>query len=212
MKDKNLILIAGGTASGKSMVAEQLKNEYKKLGKEIALITLDNYYKTLDQLEVKHHSEVNWDDPKVLDWERLKKDINSLLDGQSITIREYNYGTGFYNEEEFIVPNSKVIIFEGIFALFDEEIRKLADIKIYVDVDSDTRMIRRIKRDSQSRYGGKFDSEGFVEKWETLIKPMHNKFIQPTLEYADLIIKNNKELDNKEKSSLIELFRTLVVK
>lgn len=212
MNNKKLILIAGGTASGKSMVAEQLANQYHATNKVVTLLTIDNYYKTLNQLNVKKHSEVNWDSPDSFDWDRLRNDIVNLLENKSIEIQNYNYGTGFYFDEIINVPSGDVIIVEGIYGLFDEKIRSLANILIYVDVDSDIRMIRRIKRDSEGRYAHNFDSSDFIVKWEESIKPMHNKYIQPTIEYADIIVKNNKELNKKEKSSLIDLLQTLVVK
>lgn len=212
MKNKKLILIAGGTASGKSFVAGQMSKQYIDNSKGVTLITIDNYYKTLAQMKVELHSEVNWDHPDTFDWKRLKKDVDKLLKNKSIKLRTYNYGLGNYGEEEREVLSEEIIIIEGIYALYDKELRDKADILIYVDVDSDIRMIRRIKRDSEGRYSHNFDPNEFMVKWEEVIKLMHNKYIQPTKEYADIIVKNNKELNNKQKSSLIELLQTLVVK
>ncbi len=212
MEKKKLILIAGGTASGKSMVAEQMAAQYRTTSKGVALITIDNYYKTLEQMGVNSHSEVNWDHPETFDWERLKNDVASLLNNESISLRPYNYGTGNYGEEVTEIKSEEIIIIEGIYGLYEKSLRDMANILIYVDVDSDIRMIRRIKRDSEGRYSHNFDPNEFMIKWEGVIKPMHNKFIHPTKEYADIIVKNNKELNNEQKSSLIDLLQTLVVK
>lgn len=212
MEKRKLILIAGGTASGKSLVAQQLKDEYEVADKKVALVTLDNYYKTLEQLGVENHSEVNWDAPSTFDWERVLRDVETLLSGEPITIFQYNYGTGQYFPEPIVINPEEVIIFEGIYGLYHKLLRELASVLIYVDVDSDLRLIRRIKRDSEGRYAHNFNSEDFIKKWESVIKPMHNRFINPTKDYADIIVRNNKQLDVKEKSSLIDLLQTLVVK
>ncbi len=209
---KTLILIAGGTASGKTMVAHQISKQFDEAGKSNVLISLDNYYKNLDQIGIKKHSDVNWDDPEAFDWEKVKNDIRALLNDEAIEMSTYNYGTGFHSDETFTIEPSEYIILEGIYSLFDKELRSLSNIKIFVDVDVDIRMMRRIKRDSEGRYATTFDSESFRKKWEENIKPMHDEFIQPTMKHADIILRNNKELTNEEKTSLITLLQSIVVK
>ncbi len=209
---KTLILIAGGTASGKTIVAEQISKQYSIAGKSNTLISLDNYYKDLDQLGVEKHSQVNWDDPNVFDWEKARKDIKSLLSGNDIELATYNYGTGYHSKEKVIFKSTDYIILEGIYSLYDFELRNLSDIKIFVEVDTDIRMMRRIKRDSEGRYSDNFDSNKFREKWENIIKVMHDQFIQPTSVHADIILRNNKELSEKEKTSLVTLLQSIVVK
>lgn len=210
--ERKLILIAGGTASGKSMVADNIKKQFEEGGKEVSILTMDNYYKTLEQLGTTEHSEVNWDSPKTFDWDRLKKDIYDLLDGKDIVNHRYIYGAGAYDKEDIVVKSSDFIMLEGLFALLSEDIRKLADVQIFVNVDEDIRLIRRVKRDSEGRYANNFDSMDFMNQWLKVIKPMHNKYIQPTKEHADLIINNNKEKLGEEKTSLSVLLHAIMVK
>ena len=209
---KKLILIGGGTASGKTLLLKQIFEQYRQTGKECSMLSMDNYYKDLDALGAKEHSEVNWDEPKAFDWGLLRSDIDDLLNDKRIICHKYNYETGFHSKEEIKIESSDFIVLEGLFALYDEEIKEKAEIKIFVDADSDVRMLRRIKRDKERRYSKTFDYDKFITQWEEVTKPMHKLYIQPTMQFADIILRNNKRLNPKEKSSLITLLQTIVVK
>lgn len=205
MKEKILITIAGGTASGKSLFAKFAEEELKRRGNKVALINLDNYYKTLDQLKVATHAEVNWDHPDTFDWERLISDVKDLKAGKSISTKEYNYGTGFYHDDEIITEPEDYIIIEGIFSLQNEDLNKLSDLRIFIDADEEVRKQRRIKRDSEGRYAHNFNIDNFNKLWENLIQPMHIEYIQPT-KIGAKVIKNNGNDATTKKEELFLLF------
>ena len=199
MIKSKLILIAGGTASGKSMIADIFKKVLDETEKT-TIIRMDNYYKTLDDLGETTVSNINWDEPRVFDWEKLSIDIDSLLDGKNVVRNIYCYKTGYYKSDKItLIPNKNLIV-EGLFMLYNETLRKKSSLSIYVDVDHEIRMKRRMKRDSLNiRYGSTFDKQGFVLKWNDVIQPMHEKYVKKTKEYANEIIYNNEDL-NKEKN------------
>ncbi len=210
--NKKLIIIAGGTSSGKTMFAEIIKKGYEKNNKTATLISMDNYYKSIDLLPEKNGELVNWDSPKVIDWKKFFSDVENLMNGNNIKKQNYNFSTYSYDKEEIEYFSSDYIIIEGLFALFDKKIRKMGAINIFVDVDDDIRLMRRISRDKLGRYKNEFEIEKFLLKWKDEIKPMHKKYVQPTNEYADFIIKNNNEFIGDEKERMINILQSIMVK
>lgn len=209
---KKIILVAGGTASGKTMIADILQKEYHKEGVTCTLMSMDNYYIALDQLPEENGMDVNWDSPKVLNWEQFDKDLQSLYDGKDVAKQPYSFELFTHIGEDVIYKSSEVIIVEGLFALLSEKARELASSKIFVHSDDDIRLIRRIKRDSTGRYRHDFDLDIFMNKWIREIKPMHKKYVKPTNEHADFIIKNNDEFIGQEKERMLNLLQTIMVK
>ncbi len=209
---KKIVLVAGGTASGKTMIAEILRKQYEQNGVSCTLMSMDNYYKSLDMLPEENGMDVNWDSPEVLDWDTLIDDVKKLYNGENVYKKEYNFGTFSHPGEEVEYKSSDVIIIEGLFSLYREEIRELAISKVFVHSDDDIRLIRRIDRDSNGRYKDGFQLPIFMKKWIDEIKPMHKKFVKPTNEYADIIIKNNKEFEGAEKDRMMRILDSLMVK
>ena len=200
---KRLILIAGGTASGKSMIADMFKDQLNIINEKTTIIRMDNYYKDIKDLKEENVNEVNWDKPIVFDWKQLINDINLLMNGQEVKRKKYSYKTGSYLEEENILKPNDNLIIEGLFSLSNRKLRKKSTLLIYVDARHDIRMKRRINRDSNGRYENSFDKEQFIIKWTNVIHPMHRKYVKPTKKYATEIIDNNEDFKNNTKKKKI---------
>ncbi len=209
---KKIILVAGGTASGKTMIADILKQEYENAGLSCTLVSMDNYYISLDSLPEKNGMDVNWDSPKVLNWDQFNEDVVELYKGNSIYKKSYDFSLFTHVGDSKEYASNDVIIIEGLFALLSEKVRNIATSKIFVHADNDIRLIRRILRDSTGRYKDGFDINVFLNKWIKEIKPMHKKHIEPTNDFADFIIKNNEEYVGDEKERMLNLLHTIMVK
>ena len=179
-----IIGIGGGTSSGKTTVAKAIVD---KLGSNnITYISYDNYYKDLSYLAVESRNAINFDHPNSLDTILLIKHIETLINGKSIETPKYDFITHTRCEKKGKLLNpKKIILIEGILALHDYKLQKLMDIKIFVDTSPDERLIRRLDRDIKTR--GR-DYSSVIKQYQTTVKPMHLQFIQPTKEYADIII------------------------
>ncbi|MDT0642848.1 uridine kinase [Zunongwangia sp. F363] len=182
-----IIGIAGGTGSGKTTVVNQIIDELKN--EEVDVISQDSYYQDTTHLSYEERVKINFDHPKSIDFELLVSHLQDLKAGNAIeeplySFKEHNR-TG---ETRTIVPR-KVLIVEGILILTHPEVRDMFDIKIYVHADSDERLIRRLKRDINER--GR-DLDEVLWRYQTTLKPMHQQFIEPTKEFADIIIPTNR--------------------
>ena len=178
-----LIGITGGTGSGKSTVAKAI---YESLPKNsIAIIEQDSYYKEQSHLSKEERIKTNYDHPFAFDTELLVSHLIMLLDNKPIDKPLYDFTVHNRKEETVTIEPKEIIILEGILILDSPEIRKLLDIKIFVDTDADVRIIRRIVRDMKER-GRSLDS--VIKQYTEVVKPMHYEFIEPTKRYADLII------------------------
>ncbi|MBV1924098.1 MAG: uridine kinase [Flavobacteriaceae bacterium] len=195
-----IIGIAGGTGCGKTTVVQQIIDELPK--NEVCIISQDSYYKDTSHLSFEERTKINFDHPQAIDFDLLVTHLEELRKGNTIEQPIYSFVEhNRIKETETTVP-TKVVIVEGILILTNPEIRKLFDIKIYVHADSDERLIRRLKRDMAER--GR-DLEEVLNRYQNTLKPMHLQFIEPTKEYADLIIPNN-----KYNTVAIELMRTII--
>jgi uridine kinase len=183
MKKGILIGIAGGSGSGKTLVSKRLFND---LGSEkVIIIQQDSYYKNLTHLSFDERKKQNFDHPDSIDEELLINHIKELLKGNYIDQPIYDFTQHTRKKETLRVGNHIIIILEGILILHNPVLRKLMDIKVYVDTDSDVRLIRRLKRDIQER-GRSLDS--VIEQYENIVRPMHLQFVEPLKRYADIII------------------------
>ncbi|ATA69023.1 uridine kinase [Capnocytophaga cynodegmi] len=195
-----IIGITGGTGCGKTTVVNQIVKELS--GKEVTVVSQDSYYRDMSHLPYSERVKVNFDHPSSIDFDLLKQHLIALKEGKSVESPVYSFVEHNRTGETILINPTKVIIVEGILIFSHADIRSLFDIKIYVHADSDERLIRRIKRDTTER--GR-DVEEVLNRYQTTLKPMHLQFIEPTKEYADIIIPNN-----KRNNVAIGIIRTIV--
>ena len=178
-----IIGIAGGTGSGKTTVVKKIVEALPP--HYVAVVPLDSYYNdTTDMTEEERHS-INFDHPDAFDWKLLIKQINELREGSAIEQPTYSYILCNRLKETIHVDPKPVIIIEGIMTLLNKKLREMMDLKIFVDCDSDERLIRNIQRDTIDR--GRTVTI-VMDRYMKVLKPMHEQFIEPTKRYADLII------------------------
>ncbi|MDT0688337.1 uridine kinase [Salegentibacter sp. F188] len=182
-----IIGIAGGTGSGKTTVVNQIVEELKN--DEVDIISQDSYYQDTSHLSYEDRVKINFDHPKSIDFDLLVNHLKELKAGKSIEEPLYSFTEHNRTGETRTIHPRKVLIVEGILILTHPDIRELFDIKIYVHADSDERLIRRLKRDINER--GR-DLDEVLWRYQTTLKPMHQQFIEPTKEFADIIIPTNR--------------------
>lgn len=180
-----IIGIAGGTGSGKTTV---VKNIVCSLPTDsVAIIPQDSYYNHQWDVPENVRKLTNFDHPNAFDWRLFEEQIEALRNGQAIEQPTYSYLTCTRQEATIHVEPKDVIIVEGIMALYDQKLRELMDLKIYVDAAPDERLLRVIQRDIAERG---HPLEMLIEKYRNVLKPMHDEFIEPTKQFADIIIPN----------------------
>ncbi|MGF1554691.1 uridine kinase [Paucihalobacter sp.] len=182
-----IIGIAGGTGCGKTTVVSQILNELP--AGEVGVISQDSYYKDTSHLSYDERVAINFDHPRSIDFELLEEHLKELKKGRIINQPVYSFVNHNRTSDIIVTHPRKVMIVEGILILTHPELRNMFDIKIYVHADSDERLIRRLKRDINER--GR-DIDEVLARYQNTLKPMHQQFIEPTKEYADIIIPNNK--------------------
>jgi len=181
-----IIGIAGGSGSGKTRLAKNVLKEINN--KQVQAITVDSYYKDLSHLTFDERAKNNFDHPDAIDFDLLYHDLKNIMDNKTISTPLYDYKTHTREKEKSNkIENVKVIILEGILALYNSDIRNLMSMKIFVDTPSDVRLLRRIKRDVNKRARS---IESVTEQYNNTVKPMFLKFVKPTKDYADLIVPN----------------------
>ncbi|MDP7027880.1 MAG: uridine kinase [Candidatus Marinimicrobia bacterium] len=178
-----LIGIAGGTGSGKTSIAKAIAADFGK--SEVALIEQDSYYKNLSNITIEERSLVNFDHPDAIDFTLMRNHLQKLMEGNVVDIPIYDYTTHTREKKSRKVEKHHIIILEGILALFDQKIRNMMDIKIYVETADDIRVIRRIKRDINKR---ERTFPSVIEQYYKTVRPMHIQFVEPTKKYADIIV------------------------
>jgi len=176
-----IIGIAGGSASGKSSVARAIID---KVGQNnIVHMCHDSYYK--DRPHNGNNIEINYDHPNSLETDLMVQDLHKLVNGNTIYIPEYDYITHRRLSNKIPTMLRPIILLEGILIYNDINLRNMCNIKIYVDTEADERLIRRIRRDTLER--GR-TPEDVIQQYSKFVKPMHNQFVEPTKNFADIII------------------------
>ena len=178
-----IIGIAGGTGSGKTTVVKKIVEALPP--HSVAVVPLDSYYNDTTDLTDEERRQINFDHPDAFDWKLLTEHIMMLKKGQAIEQPTYSYVLSNRLPETVHVEPKPVIIIEGIMTLVDRKLRNMMDLKIFVDTDSDERLIRNILRDVMER-GRTVDM--VLNRYLEVLKPMHEQFIEPTKKYADIII------------------------
>lgn len=178
-----VIGIAGGTGSGKTTVVNKIINSFAP--GEVAVIPQDSYYKDSSHILPELRSKINFDEPAAIEWSLLVKQLKELKNGHSIEMPTYSYLTCTRQPETVKVDPTDVVIVEGILVLNEPELRDLMDVKVFVDADPDERLIRVIARDCIER--GR-TPQMVIDRYREVLKPMHCRYIEPSKQYADLII------------------------
>ena len=194
-----IIGIAGGTGSGKTTVVKRIA---KALPPHCAaVIPLDSYYNDTTGMTPEERKQINFDHPDAFDWKLLTEHIQMLKEGKAVEQPTYSYIESNRLKETIHVEPKPVIIIEGIMALHYKKLRDMMDLKIFVDTDSDVRLMRNIRRDVVER--GR-TVEMVLEHYETAVKPMHEQFIEPTKKFADIIIPSGG--DNKTGIHILKTY------
>jgi uridine kinase len=201
-----VIGIAGGSASGKTTLAQALA---QALGERVALLPMDHYYQDLAHLPMEERLRQNYDHPDAFDLALYLDHVRALLQGRAVERPVYDFRAYTRSPRTERVHPAPVVILEGILVLFPEELRALMDLKVFVDADADERFIRRLKRDVLDR--GR-SLEGVVAQYLEQVKPMHLSFVEPTKRHADLILpgggRNPVALETLKAKALAHLVRT----
>ena len=183
-----VIGIAGGTGSGKTTVVNKILQQLNAEG--VNVLSQDNYYHDNQQLTLSEREVLNYDHPKSIDFELLIKHVKALKRGEAIEQPIYSFVTHSRTGDHVQIEPKNVLIVEGILVLTNPELLKEYDLKVFVHADSDERLIRRIRRDTQER--GR-DLQEVLHRYQTTLKPMHLEFIEPSKNEADLIVPNMKQ-------------------
>lgn len=184
MFSKPLVVgIAGGTGSGKTTVAKKIISAVGR--DEVALLDQDSYYKDLAHMPLEERRKNNFDHPDAVEFSLVREHVSRLLEGEGVEKPIYSFKSSTRTGECCTLAPAEVIIVEGILVLWDEELRNMMDIKIFVETDDDIRIIRRLTRDVRERARA---LEHVVDQYLATVRPMHLTFVEPTKRYADLII------------------------
>lgn len=178
-----IIGICGGTGCGKTTVAEQI---HSAIGPEQAMIVhQDHYYLDLSHLPKDDRNQVNFDHPQAFDWPLLIEHLSLMNRGLPVQRPVYSFHTHSRLPETVLIAPRDLIVVEGILVFENEALRRMLDIKIFVDTDPDVRFIRRLRRDIRER--GR-TVESVIEQYLSTVRPMHLQFVEPSKRYADIII------------------------
>ncbi len=177
-----VIGIAGGTGSGKTTLTKKL---VERFGPDVSVVNHDNYYKAHDDLPYEERCKLNYDHPDSFDTDLMAAHLAQLKAGHPIDCPTYDYTVHNRRAETVRVEPKSVIVVEGILIFENQALRDAMDIKIFVDTDADTRILRRILRDVKER-GRSLDS--VVNQYLTTVKPMHEQYVQPSKRYADIVV------------------------
>ena len=199
-----VILIGGGSASGKTYVLkkvlEQIPNE------KVAHVSIDDYYKDLSALPIEERAKVNFDHPKAFDWKLMNEQLKELKNGKTIQKPVYDFTTHSRSDKIETVEPKELIIIEGIMALVNKDLRALGDLKVFISASRERRLVRRIERDMRER-GRTYES--IIEQYFTTVLPMFEEIIAPSQYYADLII-NNDGGSNKSIDVLVSVLKNMM--
>ena len=180
--DTMIIGIAGGTGSGKTTLTRKLMEAF---GDDVSVVYHDNYYKRHVGMTYEERAALNYDHPDSFDTDLMVSDLKKLAAGEVIHCPVYDYAIHNRSEETVEVRPTRVVIVEGILIFENKALRDLMDIKIFVDTDADVRILRRILRDVKER---ERSLDSVISQYLTTVKPMHEQFVQPSRQYADIVV------------------------
>lgn len=178
-----IIGIAGGSGSGKTTFAKKIIHRVND--PSLGLLHQDSYYLPSPPAHLRHHGEPNFDHPEAFDWPLLQSHLERLRSGEQVQVPVYDYKISRRTAMTETIGPCQVILLEGIFTLWHENIRNLFDLKVYLHVEADIRFIRRLHRDVRER-ARTLDS--IIRQYYDTVRPMHHEYLEPTKQYADLIV------------------------
>jgi len=178
-----IVGVAGGSGSGKSTVARKVAELLTDIS--VASVSMDAYYRNMTHLTFDERKQLNWDHPDVVDMELLGDQLEALAGGAAIDKPVYDFVTHSRAERTENVSGADVVIVDGILLYWDPRVRALCDMKIFVDVEADIRLIRRIGRDMRVR--GR-QLKDILDQYMSTVRPMHEEFVEPTKQFADIIV------------------------
>jgi uridine kinase len=179
----HIISICGGSGSGKTTFADKV---IKSVDMEVSILHMDSYYLPKLPKDLKTITgKPNFDHPDAFDWNLLQKHIQELKNGKAVKSPHYDFKKNARLKTSSLIQPTKVVLFEGIFSLYDEEIRKMCDITTFLHVEADIRFIRRLHRDVEER-GRSLDS--VITQYYETVRPMYQKYLEPQRQYADFIV------------------------
>src|SRR5512140_3071654 len=178
-----IVGVAGGSGSGKSTVAQKVAERLADFS--VASVSMDAYYRNMSHLTLEERKQLNWDHPDVVDMELLGDQLEALASGAAIDKPVFDYVTHLRATRTERVPSADVVLVDGILLFWDPRVRALCDLKIYVDVEADIRLIRRIRRDMRMR-GRQLND--ILNQYLGTVRPMHEEFVEPTKQFADVIV------------------------
>ncbi len=183
MDNRILVIgIAGGTGSGKTTLLKRLVEHF---GGRVTVLSHDNYYKCRDDLSFEERCKLNYDEPDAMDTSLMVYHLEQLRRGEAVECPVYDFAAHNRSKETICLKPRPVIIVEGILIFENKPLRELMDIRIFVDTDADIRLCRRIKRDVNKR--GR-SLESVLEQYQATVKPMHEKYVEPSKKYADVVV------------------------
>ena len=202
--ERKVILIGGGSASGKTYVLHKVLESLP--ADRVAHISLDDYYKDFSVLPMEERAKVNFDHPKAFDWKLMNQQLSDLKNGKTIEKPIYDFTIHGRKKETEIVEPKELIIIEGIMALVNKDLRSLGDLKIFINASREKRLVRRIARDTKER-GRTYES--VIDQYFTTVQPMFEEIIAPSQWYADLII-NNEGYSNNSIDVLVSVLKNMM--
>lgn len=186
MQKPYVIGITGGSGSGKTTLLKQLESQFTK--EQVCFLSMDNYYKKREEQEIDENNEKNFDLPSSFRVQDFLTDLNKLLSGEKVTIKEYTFNNPLAKASEITYTPAPVIIVEGIFVFYFKEIVDLIDLKIFLDASEHLKLIRRIRRDAEER---NYPLDDVLYRYQHHVHPTYAEFIEPLKIKADLVINNN---------------------
>lgn len=201
-----IILVAGGSASGKTYVTNKVLEMIQS--EDIIRLTIDDFYKDFSALPLEERKKINFDHPKSIDFKLLVEVISALKEGKEVDIPTYDFKIHCRSKITKHVKPAKMIIIEGIFALVNKKVRDLSDLNIFIHASRENRFLRRLKRDQEER-GRDFDY--VVNQYVNVVAPAYEEIIAPTKMFADLIVSND-GIENKSLDILASIFNMMLEK
>lgn len=195
-----IIGICGGSGSGKTTLLKRLSQNYSDL--KPVIFSMDNYYRPLNQQKVDDNGEINFDLPTALDEDRLTSDLQNLIDGNPIEVKEYHFNAPPDKNVLITLYPSDWIIVEGLFLFYYKKVKELLDFSIFIDVHPSTQLDRRLYRDQETRG---YSREAILYQWDNHVLPCYDQYLMPYKKEANFIFRNDAHADEDFKELTKEL-------